>query len=83
MHLVRVLIMSDSPYYSTMYVGPTREDYQPLIDWGIFSKPTPGANGRIIHYAQGKTLGGSSARNQQIYHRCVVARTLSRNRTKL
>jgi choline dehydrogenase len=40
-----------------MYVGPDREDYQPLIDWGIFTEPIPGANGRRFHYAQGKTLG--------------------------
>jgi len=58
-----------SPYYSTKYVGPDPEDYQPSIDWGIFSEPVPGADGRVIHYAQGKTLGGSSARNQEIYHR--------------
>jgi len=45
------------PYYSTMYVGPDPEDYQPLIDWGIFTEPIPGANGRRFHYAQGKTLG--------------------------
>jgi choline dehydrogenase len=54
-----------------MYVGPNVEDYQPLIDWGIFSEPVAGANGKRVHYAQGKTLGGSSARNQQIYHRYV------------
>jgi hypothetical protein len=40
-----------------MYVGPDPEDYQPLIDWGIFTEPIPGANGRRFHYAQGKTLG--------------------------
>ncbi|KAH4196977.1 hypothetical protein HBH42_072540 [Parastagonospora nodorum] len=62
---------SQIPYYSTMYVGPNPEDYQPLIDWGIFSEPAPGANGKVIHYAQGKTLGESSARNQQIYHRAT------------
>ncbi|KAH7401726.1 hypothetical protein DE146DRAFT_715943 [Phaeosphaeria sp. MPI-PUGE-AT-0046c] len=62
---------SQIPYYSTKYVGPDPEDYQPLIDWGIFSEPVPGANGRVFHYAQGKTLGGSSARNQQIYHRAT------------
>jgi choline dehydrogenase len=67
-----------SPYYSTMYTGPNREDYQPLIDWGIFSEAVPGANERVYHYAQGKTLGGSSARNQQIYHRCVVSSILSK-----
>jgi choline dehydrogenase-like flavoprotein len=54
-----------------MYVGADPEDTQPLIDWGIDSEPVPGAGGRVIHYAQGKTLGGSSARNQMIYHRCV------------
>ncbi|CAN9198421.1 unnamed protein product [Alternaria alternata] len=53
---------SQIPYYSTMY---------PLIDWGIFTEPIPGANGRRFHYAQGKTLGGSSAQNQEIYHRAT------------
>jgi len=62
---------SQIPYYSTKYVGPNPEDYQPLIDWGIFTEPIPGANGRRFHYAQGKTLGGSSARNQEIYHRAT------------
>lgn len=40
-----------------MYVGPTADDYQPLVDWGIFTEPIPGANGRRFFYAQGKTLG--------------------------
>jgi hypothetical protein len=40
-----------------MYVGPDPEDFQPLIDWGIVTEPVAGANGRRIHYAQGKTLG--------------------------
>ncbi|KAJ5024143.1 hypothetical protein J3E73DRAFT_383428 [Bipolaris maydis] len=62
---------SQIPYYSTMYVGPSADDYQPLIDWGYFTEPIPGANGRRYFYAQGKTLGGSSARNQQIYHRAT------------
>ncbi|KAL6155555.1 hypothetical protein ACJBU6_05769 [Exserohilum turcicum] len=59
------------PYYSTLYNGPNADDYQPLIDWGFFTEPMPGANGRRFFYAQGKTLGGSSARNQQIYHRAT------------
>lgn len=72
-----MLISITSPYYSTKYVGPNPDDYQPLIDWGIFSEPVPGANGRVIHYAQGKTLGGSSARNQQIYHRYVSFKSIT------
>lgn len=51
-----------------MYVGPDVEDYQPLIDWGMFAEPITGGANRVQHYAQAKTLGGSSARNQQIYH---------------
>jgi choline dehydrogenase-like flavoprotein len=65
-----------------MYVGADPEDTQPLIDWGIDSQPVPGAAGRVIHYAQGKTLGGSSARNQMIYHRCVSHSNTSLNLLK-
>ena len=28
-----------------------------------------GAANRTVHYARGKTLGGSSARNYMVYHR--------------
>lgn len=63
------MLIEARPYYSTTYVGPNVDDYQPLIDWGIFTEPITGGANRVQHYAQGKTLGGSSARNQQIYHR--------------
>ncbi|PWO19598.1 hypothetical protein PtrARCrB10_11900 [Pyrenophora tritici-repentis] len=62
---------SQIPYYSTMYTGGDPSDYQPLVDWGIFTEPIPAANGRRFLYVQGKALGGSSARNQLIYHRYV------------
>jgi choline dehydrogenase len=44
------------------------DDYprQRLMDWDLLAA-APG--GRGIHYAQGKTLGGSSAINTQAYHR--------------
>ncbi|KAK2054191.1 alcohol oxidase [Colletotrichum caudatum] len=42
---------------------------QPLMDWSLVSEPIPGAGGRRIHYAQGKTLGGSSAINTMSYVR--------------
>ncbi|PYH40696.1 GMC family oxidoreductase [Aspergillus saccharolyticus JOP 1030-1] len=40
-----------------------------LHDWGFVAEKVPGANGRSIHYARGKCLGGSSAMNFMIYQR--------------
>lgn len=63
------------PYYGlVMPVLGTTEDYprQPLIDWDLVSTPQASAGGRRIHYAQGKTLGGSSALNTMTYHRGTV-----------
>ncbi|CAG8978030.1 hypothetical protein HYALB_00000700 [Hymenoscyphus albidus] len=47
------------------------EDYppQPLIDWGLISVPQPRFGNKRFHYAQGKTLGGSSGINIMGYHR--------------
>ncbi|GKT45266.1 cyclase atC [Colletotrichum spaethianum] len=42
---------------------------QPLMDWSLVSEPISGAGGRKVHYAQGKTLGGSSAINTMSYIR--------------
>ena len=37
------------------------------------TQPQAGANGRSIHYARGKCLGGSSARNFMVYQRGTVS----------
>lgn len=58
---------SQIPYWSEQWVGAGADDWQPLIDWGLFTEPQ--INGERIHYAQGKNLGGSSGRNQMMYHR--------------
>lgn len=39
------------------------------MDWDLISTPQAGAQNRRIHYAQGKTLSGSSALNAMAYHR--------------
>ncbi|OQE37365.1 hypothetical protein PENCOP_c010G07203 [Penicillium coprophilum] len=57
------------PGYSSYYTGSDPADYQPLIDWGFSTQPQPGSGGRVLHYARGKTLGGSSARNYMLYQR--------------
>ncbi|CAK4031797.1 Versicolorin B synthase [Lecanosticta acicola] len=58
---------SQIPYWSEQWVGAEEDDWQPNIDWGLFTEPQ--VNGKSIHYAQGKNLGGSSGRNQMMYHR--------------
>lgn len=40
-----------------------------LIDWLLFTTPQPSTGGRSQHYARGKCLGGSSARNYMVYNR--------------
>lgn len=57
------------PGYATQGTGSKRNAYNPLIDWGFSTQPQPGAGGRTLHYARGKTLGGSSMRNFMLYHR--------------
>ncbi|KAK6852041.1 gmc oxidoreductase protein [Apiospora arundinis] len=53
------------------FLDPSPETFasQPLMDWGLVSKPIPAAGGRRVHYAQGKTLGGSSAISTMSYLR--------------
>ncbi|KAL1794106.1 hypothetical protein ACET3X_007527 [Alternaria dauci] len=63
------------PYYGlVMPVLGTSEAYppQPLVDWDLLSTAQSAAGNRRIHYAQGKTLGGSSAINTMAYHRGTV-----------
>lgn len=42
---------------------------RPLVDWSLVSQPQTGAAGRRVHYAAGKTLGGTSALNTLAYNR--------------
>ena len=63
------------PWYAlTMGVLSVSTEYprQPLVDWDLVSLPQTAAGNRKIHYAQGKTLGGSSALNTMGYHRGTV-----------
>jgi choline dehydrogenase len=60
------------PGYSSYFTGSDPTDYQPLIDWGFSTQPQSGLGGRVLHYARGKTLGGSSARNYMLYQRPTV-----------
>ncbi|MHA7878685.1 MAG: choline dehydrogenase [Saccharospirillum sp.] len=39
------------------------------FDWGFYSEPEAGLNGRRIHQARGKVIGGSSSINGMVYVR--------------
>ncbi|KAF2177215.1 GMC oxidoreductase [Zopfia rhizophila CBS 207.26] len=43
--------------------------HRPEIDWELLTVPQTNAGNRRVHYAQGKTLGGSSALNTMSYLR--------------
>ena len=49
--------------------GVSLEGANPQIDWMFLTTPQAGGNNKSIHYAQGKCLGGSSARNYMVYQR--------------
>lgn len=46
-------------------------DVNPLVDWEFKTESELGIGGLSIHYPQGRTLGGSSARNHMIYQRAT------------
>ncbi|KAI9035489.1 GMC family oxidoreductase [Aspergillus affinis] len=64
--------LSQVPAYTGIYSSRELNDWQPLIDWGYATTPQPNAYNLSIHYARGKTLGGSSARNSMVYQRGTV-----------
>lgn len=64
--------LSVVPGYSTYFTGSDANNFQPLIDWGISTVEQPSPIKRTLHYARGKTLGGSSARNFFLYQRPTV-----------
>ncbi|KAL0940023.1 Versicolorin B synthase 3 [Colletotrichum truncatum] len=62
-------IIGNTPAGDTLFAGSSPLDTNPLVDWNFVTQPQEGANNRRIHYARGKCLGGSSARNFMIYQR--------------
>ncbi|EED15719.1 GMC oxidoreductase, putative [Talaromyces stipitatus ATCC 10500] len=64
--------LSIVPGYATFFTGSDLDNYSPLVDWGFAKTPQPELGNRRLHYARGKTLGGSSARNYMLYQRVTV-----------
>ncbi|GME32268.1 GMC oxidoreductase [Neofusicoccum parvum] len=63
--------LSQIPAYDTMWTGKDPEDTN-RVDWGFVTEPQKELLDAKVHYARGKTLGGSTARNYMAYHRGTV-----------
>ncbi|MCJ1372495.1 hypothetical protein MMC20_003720 [Loxospora ochrophaea] len=61
--------LSQVPAFDFYYTTASPTDIQPLVDWGFVTRPQGQLLDRRIHYAQGKTFGGGSARNYLAYQR--------------
>lgn len=69
-------LLSSTPSGDVIGVGASASDTN-FVDWNFVTTPQAGANDRKIHYARGKCLGGSSARNFMIYQRGMYERSQS------
>jgi hypothetical protein len=52
-------VLGATPQGDIIGVGASIIDNDPLVDWSFMTEPQGGLNGRKIHYARGKCLGGS------------------------
>jgi choline dehydrogenase len=70
---VRVLLLEaggkDNYFWIWIPVGYLFTINNPRTDWCFKTEPEPGLNGRALHYARGRVLGGCSSINAMIYMR--------------
>ena len=70
---VKVLLLEagdkDNYFWIHIPVGYLYTINNPRTDWCYKTDPDPGLNGRSLHYARGKVLGGCSSINAMIYMR--------------
>lgn len=51
-------LLSSTPAGDVIWAGASPLDTNPLVDWNFVTQAQGGANGRRLHYARGKCLGG-------------------------
>ncbi|KAF3005607.1 hypothetical protein E8E13_002211 [Curvularia kusanoi] len=66
-------LLGSTPAGSFLGIGSSLVDQVVTVDWGFETEEQPYLNGRKIHYARGRCLGGSSALNFMVYHRGTTA----------
>jgi choline dehydrogenase len=69
----RVLLLEAGPRdrYPWIHIpiGYGKTMFHPVYNWGFYTDPDPGMNGRRIYWPRGRVLGGSSSINGLIYVR--------------
>jgi choline dehydrogenase len=69
----RVLLLEAGPRDRSLWIhlpiGYARTMFHPVYNWGFYTDPEPGMNGRRIYWPRGRGLGGSSSVNGLIYVR--------------
>ncbi|MGH8701866.1 MAG: GMC family oxidoreductase, partial [Burkholderiales bacterium] len=69
----RVLLLEAGPRDRSLWIhlpiGYGKTMFHPVYNWGFYTDPEPGMNGRRIYWPRGRGLGGSSSINGLIYVR--------------
>ena len=69
----RVLLLEagarDRSLWIHLPIGYGKTMFHPVYNWGFYTDPEPGMNGRRIYWPRGRGLGGSSSINGLIYVR--------------
>lgn len=52
-------IAGEAPAGCVLWAGSAAAPNNPLVDWNFITEPQDGADGRRLHYARGKCLGGT------------------------
>ena len=68
-----VLVLEYGGRDNSVFIQMPSACYMPMnskrFDWGFMTEPEPGLNGRQIHHARGKVIGGTSSINGMCYVR--------------
>ncbi|KAF2137127.1 GMC oxidoreductase [Aplosporella prunicola CBS 121167] len=64
--------VSQIPIYGASGSDKGTANFNPAVDWGFVTVSQKEINNSRVHYARGKCLGGSSARNYMAYQRGSV-----------
>jgi len=69
----RVVLLEAGPRDRSIWIhlpiGYGKTMFHPVYNWGFYTDPEPGMNGRKVYWPRGRGLGGSSSINGLIYVR--------------